>query len=323
MTGGGIFGGSSKQTTQSTSEPWEGAQPALQSAIGEAQKLYGQGVGSGVYTGSTVVPWSGQTQQAMGSIQNTANANMGGQGLSGQYQNLINNGGLTEDQRRMMGGYYDISTSGGYNDAMKSAQNNVQGVANSKYSVSPELQTVLDQTGAQVAGQVNLGASAAGRYGSGMHQGAVAKNVGEVTNNAILSDYQNFQGRRDAANQSLFGMGQNAFNNRQNALSSISGLAQQGISNLGTAYTGMNAPAQDLMSVGSMNEDLATRQMNDQLRIFNEQQNLPWENVSRLNAIASGAGSLGGTTRQTQPGQNPFMTALGYGASGLGLLGGF
>jgi hypothetical protein len=63
--------------------------------------------------------------------------------------------------------------------------------------------------------------------------------------------------------------------------------------------------------------------MNDKLRIFNETQSKPWENLARLNGIASGAGSLGGTTTQSQPGQNPFLTALGYGASGAGLLGSF
>jgi len=278
-------GGDSKQTTTTNSAPWPGAQPALNTALSGAQKLYDKGVGAQVYSGSTVVPWADETTDAMGGIEQMSRSNLSGRGLSGQYQNVINNGGFNSSQL----------------DALKNTRN----LANSTYSVSPELQAVLDQTGAQVANQVNLGASAAGRYGGGLHQGAVAKNVGEITNNAVLSDYQNFQGRRDAANNSLFGMG------------------QQGFGNLGTAYTGMQAPAQDLMTVGSMEEDLKTRNMNDKLRIFSEQQNLPWENVSRLNAIASGAGSLGGTTRQTQPGQNPFLTALGYGATGAGLLGGF
>ncbi|MNL48496.1 hypothetical protein D3C87_1713600 [compost metagenome] len=76
------------------------------------------------------------------------------------------------------------------------------------------------------------------------------------------------------------------------------------------------------MNVGAMNEDLATREMNDRLRLFNDQQNKPWEQLGRLNAIASGAGSMGGTQTTTQPGQNPFLTAAGYGLSGLGLLGG-
>jgi hypothetical protein len=77
------------------------------------------------------------------------------------------------------------------------------------------------------------------------------------------------------------------------------------------------------MQVGAMNEDLATRQMNDKLRIFNEQQNRPWENLSRFQAINSGAGQLGGSQTQTSPGQNPFLQAAGYGLTGAGLLGMF
>ncbi|MCZ7480559.1 hypothetical protein [Rhizobium rhizogenes] len=279
-----MSGGGKQQTTTQTSAPWSGAQPALNKAIEGAQNLYNSGTGAQVYTGSTVVPWSSETQQAMGNIQNNANANTGGSGLSGQYQGVINNGG--------------------YNDAQQGALRNTQSLANSTYSISPELQKVLDAQAAKVSDTVNLNASAAGRYGSGSNQSLLAKNVGDLANSTIYNDFNNWQGRRDAANTSLFNMG------------------QQGFNNLGAAYTGMNAPNQDLMNIGAMNEDLATRQKNDELRIFNEQQNKPWENLSRLNAIASGAGSMGGTTTTSQPGQNPFLTAAGYGLSGLGLLGG-
>ncbi|NNU70439.1 hypothetical protein G9X67_34880, partial [Rhizobium sp. WYCCWR 11152] len=117
--------------------------------------------------------------------------------------------------------------------------------------------------------------------------------------------YQAFQQRKDAANS-------NAFN-----------MASQGFGQLGQAYSGMQAPAQDLMKVGAMQEDLATRQMNDKLRIFNEHQQKPWENLARMQAIASGAGQLGGSTTQSAPGQNPFLTGLGYASTGAGLLGSF
>lgn len=276
--------GGSKQTTTQSSAPWSGAQPALTQAVGGAQNLYNAGVGSQVYTGSTVVPWSNQTMQAMGNIQNNANANINGKGLSGQYQGVINNGG--------------------FNSSQQGALDNTRNLANSSYSVSPELQKVLDAQAAKVGDQVNLNASAAGRYGSGANQTLLAKNVGDLTNSTIFNDYSNWQGRRDAANSNLFNMG------------------QQGFNNLGAAYTGLNAPNQDLMNIGAMNEDLATRYKNDELRIFNEAQNKPWEQLGRLNAIATGAGSMGGTQTTSQPGQNPFLTAAGYGLSGLGLLGG-
>lgn len=276
--------GGSKQTTTQTSSPWSGAQPALTQAIGGAQNLYNSGVGSQVYTGSTVVPWSSQTQQAMNNIQNNANVNTGNRGLSEQYQDTIVNGG--------------------YNHAQREALYNTRNLANSQFSVSPELQKVLDAQASKVSDAVNLNASAAGRYGSGANQTLLAKNVGDLANQTIYNDYTNFLGRRDAANSNLFNMG------------------QQGFNNLGAAYTGINAPNQDLMNIGAMNEDLATRYKNDELRIFNEAQNKPWEQLGRLNAIATGAGSMGGTTTESKPGPNPFLTAVGYGNTGLGLLSG-
>lgn len=271
--------GSSKQTTSSSSAPWAAAQPALKQGIGAAQSLYNSGTGAQVYNGSTVVPWSNNTQNGMASITENANANRNGNGLEGQYQGVINNGG--------------------YNSGQLEALNNTRSVANGSFDINsdPGFQQVVDQA----RNSVNAGASGAGRYGSGIHQQTMGNTIGDLG----ARQYQAFQQRKDAANSNLFNMG------------------GQGFSQLGQAYSGMQAPAQSLMQVGAMNEDLATRQMNDKLRIFNEQQNKPWENLSRLQAIASGAGQLGGSTTQSQPGQNPFLQALGYGATGAGLLGMF
>lgn len=272
--------GSSKQTTQTvTNDPWAGAQPGLNAANTAALKLFNAGTGADVMEDSTVIPWSSQSTQAMNNIQNSATANSGGMGLSGQYQGIIDNGG--------------------FNGSQLDALNNTRSVANSNFDINadPGFQQVLDQA----RNSVNGSASGAGRYGSGIHQQTMTNTIGDLG----ARQYQNFQARKDAANANLFGMG------------------QQGLGNLGTAYTGMQAPNTDLMNVGAMNEDLATRQMNDKLRIFNETQSKPWEQIGRLNAIASGAGQMGGTSTTAQPGSNPFLTALGYGSSGLGLLGSF
>jgi hypothetical protein len=275
--------GSSKTTQTTNSAPWKDAQPALNTALTGAQDLYKAGTGAQVYSGSTVVPWDKQTVAGQNIITNAANANSGGKGLSAQYQGIIN--------------------SGGYNAAQNTALGNTTALANAKWGVSPELQKIIDQTNTDANTSVGLSNSAAGRYGSGQANSAVADAISKNTNNLLYSDLNNFNTRKDAANSNLFNMG------------------QTGVGNLGTAYSGLKAPATDLMQVGSMNEDLATRNMNDQLRIFDANQNKPWEQVARLNAIASGAGQLGGSQTTTQPGQNPFLSALGYGATGLGLLG--
>lgn len=347
--------GSSKTTTTASNAPWAAAQPALNTALTDAQKLYKDGTGSAVYTGSTVVPWDQQTQQGMNQTTAAANANSNGAGTSGQFQSIIDNGGytgdqknassalsgilsgdgLTDAQRQAMSGFQSTIGSGGYNAAQQNALTNTQGVANGAFDINsdPGFQQVVDQA----RNSVNGTASAAGRYGGGIREQTMVNTIGDLG----ARQYQNFQARKDAANSNLFSMGQTGQSNvagaqgslanlgqtgtanRMNAASSLYDMGQGAIGNLGTAYNGLQAPAQDLMKVGSMNEDLATRNMNDKLRIFNDTQQKPWENLSRLNAIASGAGQLGGTSTQSQPGQNPFLSALGYGASGAGLLGSF
>lgn len=283
-----MSGGSKTQTTTTNNAPWSVAQPALQKGLSGALAAYNKDPtgAKSVYTGSTVVPWSANTQAGMGSIREAANANEGGAGLSGQYQDVINNGGFTAPQM----------------DAM----NNTRAIANSTFDINanPAFQEVLRQAQDSARDSVNLSAGGAGRYGSGTHQGVLGDTIGDLTSRMVGNEYTNWQNRRDAANTSLFNMGQG------------------GLENLGAAYSGLKLPGTDLMQLGAMDEDLATREMNDKLRIFNEQNNAPWAQLGKLNAIASGAGQLGGTSTQTQPGQNPFLTALGYGTTGLGLLGG-
>lgn len=280
--------GSSKTTTTASSAPWSAAQPALKTGLKAAEDTFNADPtgAKSVYTGSTVTPWSQNTQNAMGMISGAANANSGGAGLSGQFQDVINNGGFTAPQM----------------DAL----NNTRTIANSSFDINanPAFQQVLKQAQDSARDAVNLNAGGAGRYGSGIHQDTLGSTIGDLTSRMVGNEYTNWQNRRDAANTSLFNMGNSGFQN------------------LGSAYEGLKLPATDLMQLGAMDEDLATRMKNDELRIFNDKNNAPWNQIAKLNAIASGAGQLGGTQTQTQPGQNPFLTALGYGTTGLGLLGG-
>jgi hypothetical protein len=277
--------GGSTTTTTTNNAPWSGAQPALGQALGGAQDLVNRGIGSQVYTGSTYAPASQGSVMAAETAGSLGSSNIGGKGLSGQLQGIIN--------------------SGGYNGAQLDSLNNTRNLANSSWSVSPELQKVIDQTNADANTNVSLANSASGRYGSGSANSAVADAVSKNTNNLLYSDLNNFNTRRDAANSNLFNMGQTA----------------QG--NLTNAYTGLQAPIQNLSQWGQFVDDYNNKELNDRLRIFNESQTKPWEQISRLNAIASGAGQLGGTTTQSQPGQNPWLQAAGYGLTGAGLLGSF
>lgn len=347
--------GKSTSTQKSTNEPWAPAQPAIQTGLTQAQNLYNSGVGSQVYTGSTVVPFSQQTQTGLAATQRAANANINGAGLSGQYQSVINNGGFTAPQRTAMSGFGSYANGSGNVDtnpfasvvsqamAPSVSQRNLARMASGQYlnNADPNFERALGAASDAAAEQVNLSASGMGRYGGAVHQGNLAKTVGDMQAGARTQQYNQNVANMLSANSMIdanrlsgLNTGLSALNSRasiqgQNADRALGAYGQMfnagqtGFGNLGSAYSGMSAPISDLMGVGSQYEGLMGRQINDQIRVFDAAQNAPWENLARLNAIASGAGSLGGTSSGTAqvPGQNPFLTGLGAASSGLGLLG--
>ena len=169
----------------------------------------------------------------------------------------------------------------------------------------PNFERALSAASESAANQINLGASGAGRYGGAVHQGNVAREIGNYEAGQRVGQYNLERDRQTQAAQGLFNAG------------------QQGFSNLGQAYSAMRDPYQDLINIGGYGEDLSTRLKNDEIRRFEAQQAAPRQNIEWLNAIASGAGSLGGTSTATaqQPGRSPFATALGYGTGLASILG--
>ncbi len=281
-----MSGDSNKTTTTASNTPYKAAQPLLDKGMGDALKAYNNGGLVKPNTMSTVVPFAQQTQHGMASLGGLATANSNGQGLSGQYQDIINNGGYNADQQ--------------------SAVNNIKQTANSSYDMNanPGFANVLKQAQDAATGSVNGLAAGMGRYDSGTHQGVLGKTVGDVTGNMVSSDFNNWLGRRDSAQQQLFNAG------------------QQGQTNLGAAYTGAQAPANTNMQLGAMNEDLYGRTLNDQLRIANDRNNAPLANIQALLAAANGAGSYGTQTSTAQGPNNTFSNIAGGILGGGSLLGG-
>jgi hypothetical protein len=280
--------GTKTQTNTTSSEPWSPAQPALKTGLADAESLYSRGIGGEYYGGNTAIPFDANTQKGMDYLGGMARQNLQGDGVTGRYQTAIWNGG--------------------FNAPQMDAVSNLTKVANAAPDIygDPAYMQVRDRVAADTTQGVNLGAASAGRYGSGAHTDVLQRSLSDSLAGMDVSQLQRQQGRQDAATQNLFNAG------------------QQGFSNLGTAYQGMKAPTQDLMGIGTMYEDLAGRNKNDEIRLFQESQDAPWNAITRLNAVAGGAGSMGGTSNATAqtPGQNPFATGLGYASSGIGILGG-
>lgn len=278
--------GTTTTTQNTTAQPYKKAKPLVNTALNDAMRAYSQGIGGQTYTGSTVVPMANQTTQAYGDVSRNATANMGGQGMSGQLQGIIDNGGFNSEQR--------------------TALDNFQNTANSSYDMNanPGFQNVLQKAQNDARNQVGMSASAMGRYGSGIAQGNVAREVGNLTDRMVSDDFNRWLGRKDSANQNLF-----------NA-------AQAGLGNMSSAYGAMQAPATAQLGVGAAYEDLYKRQLDDQLRIFDDRQNAPWNQFNRLMGMGNLTSSYAPkSTVSTAPGQNPLLSTIGGVSTGYGLLG--
>jgi len=267
------MGGKSTTTQTTSNQPYAAAQPLLNKSMGDALKLYNDGGLVKPNTQSTVVPFSQQTTQGMNALQGLANDNIGGNGLSGQLQGIINNGGYNADQQTALEGIRNTAT-GAFD-----------------INSDPGFQQVFDKT----QNAVNQNAAGLGRYASGTHEGVMTRELGDLG----ARQYQDFQNRKDNAQQQLFNAG------------------QTGQGNMVSAFDAAQAPSNVLMGLGSMNEDLYGRTLNDQLRIANEAQNAPLANMQALNAIASGSGSFGTNTQQAQGPSNTFSNALGAGLGAM------
>lgn len=271
-------GGTQTTETQSTNQPWPGVKKILNHGFKDALQLYRKGIGSN--PGSNVVQMSNDTVNANDEARRIAMANMGGNGLSGQYQNVIN--------------------SGGYNPEMQDAINNLRTRATSTYDPKTSgFEDVLKSTLRDAGSAVDEGASSAGRYGSGIHEGVKERTLGDLSNSARYGDFQNWM------------------NDRNSAVSQLGNMGQAGFGNLQTAYSGMQDPVRTQLGVGSQFEDLMKRTIEDRNRALND----PWSQLNKLLGVAgagSGYGTTSGTT--TAPGPNPLLQTIGGVSSGYGLL---
>ena len=286
----------SYQPTTSNSEPWSAAQPALQTALGSAQSLYANDVGYKPYTGQTQAALSSQTQQGLDQTQQIAQGQGGLLGQAGYNYatDLINSGGMSADQR--------------------SALAPLQATANGDYlnQTNPYLQQMLDANAEKVRNQVNSSMSGAGRYGSGAHTTQLSKGITDATAPLLYQNYDAERQRQLSAAQGLTDIYGQASNRALQTAGMGASLTDQ-----------LYAPAERLAGVGAVYDSRAQDAINSQIDLYNQQQSRPWEQLSRLNAIATGAGQLGGSQTSTKPvaQQSTLQSLLGYGTLGAGLLG--
>lgn len=361
-------GGTQQTTTSTSAKPYKKSEPLINQGLSDAFDLYRNGVGSQVDTSSHVVPFSKFDTTAYGNLNQIANQNSGGRGLQGNLQDIINGGGFNNYQSNalgnMQGQLRGLGTNGltgsqdkvmnrfqdqlknlgrdGLTNVQDQALKNYQTTANSDYSLdaNPGARGVLNGEIRDTTNAVNLNAAANGRYGSGVHEGVLAQKVGDLSNSFRYNDFNNFLGRKDAANQNMAGLsqqglgnvqgfggainalGQQGFQNRQGLSSSLFNAGQAGLGNMTSAYAGMQAPETTRLGIGQAYDQKYADMINDRSRIFQAQQSAPWDQIGRLLNVANLNGQYkdqSGTT--VAPGPNPFLQTLGGVTTGVGLLG--
>ena len=283
----GLFSKGSSTTTQSAgAQPWAPTIPGLQMGINSANQAFQSGVGSQPYTASMVTPFSAPTTQAFGDIQNLANQFQPSfNQMAGNVGALAGEGGLNALQDQSVAALQGIvNDPTGLNAMQQQAYGYLNPIAaGQNLQGNPYLDEVINRSAADITGAQNMAASQAGRYGSGGYQGVTQKAIADMAAPLRYQDYNTQQQRMDQAIRDTFGMGSTGFQQRGGAISDLAQMGQQQWNNItglptamGNAFQQSLAPSNARLGVGQAYEDLYTRQLNDQERIFREQQAQPW-----------------------------------------------
>jgi hypothetical protein len=350
------MGGSSK-STQTTFT----SQPGVNEVLGSAKTIFNSGVPWAPDTSSHVTPFSQQTSYGLTGLTNVSKAAIDPFNKNfGRINAVVGDGGLNNLQDQQVGRLQGVAnnptglnalqmkaynqltpTANGLNAEQQQALNYLTPIASGQARQNnPYLDGVIRRTSDDIGSSTNLQASAAGRYGSGAHQGVLADAVGDMSANMRYQDYGQQQGRQDAAINSLFGMGTTGATQRSNALGQQFGMGatgqQQRMDAIGSlynagreqrqnvlagtqqlqdAYQARLDPFRTMLDVGQQYEGLNSRVLQDQARILQERKNALTDPVNWLANLA-GAFQGGQQVQTTRTSESPFNNPLFNGLLG-------
>lgn len=308
----------------------------------EAQNQYNQGM-PGQFPGSTVVPFSDQTQAGLNYMQDYAQ--QGPFGMQ-QAQGALNNSmssyrpGMETMAQGAGGGMQNIF--GGLS-AMQGLRPTTEGMDTLRATANGDMigkNPWTDRLAGQVSDRVNSQFAQAGRYGSNAHTEGLTSGLSDLYGSIYAGERQNQLG---AAN-SLGGFQANDLSRGLQGLGMAGQFADTGYgrqldaagmwadtaSNAnaqGMAAAGMLPglynyglqPANTMLMAGAEYENLAGQYLADAQNRYNYDANAGRANVSWLADMMNGLPTYGTTTgTTTQPGQrrSPLAGALGGAASG-------
>lgn len=238
-------GSKSTQTTSSSSSPWGPTQGLLQDIVGQAGTVGGN-------VSNFTPTFSNTTMQGVQGLEQAGQQ----PGAAAGYLNQVVPG---------MGQ--------GFQTGLGGLQNTAQG---GNLQPNPYLAQMLDYANQNTANKVNEQFSGAGRYGSAAHSGALAREIGAQTTNAMMSNYNTERGYQNAANNTLYGGG-------------AAGGALAGQLDQANLYD-----EQALLQAGQMRDQMATAMRTAPMTALEWQKNM-----------VAPIGAMGGQQQGTQVKQTP------------------
>jgi len=290
-------GGGNQTTTQRT-EPYAPAEPFLQDILGEAQNIYRSGLGRSFFPGSTVVPFADQTQQALNLQQAAAVEQAQTSPLQAQAAQTF--------------GQFAASPQSSYGQLTPQAD---------------YLSGIREGITSDVLGQVQSQFGGMGRTGtSPMAQQAVARGVTQAYAPIAAQMSQAERARQQSGLESQFGRqfsGSQADIGRQQAgMESAFGRQLQAAGQLPGIQQGLDLRRQQAIAslggVGSAYENLAQRQLQDQIARFQFGQTAPMQQLQQYAGLISPIASGFPTGINTAPGQQASTLGGAFGGAVAG-----
>lgn len=272
-----------------SNDPWKGQEPYLRDMFGEAQALYGAGVGQQYYPGQTVAPFSDPTQMGFDMLMGRAGGTPG-QGVMGGYlgQSLMNSG----TDPLAMTAYGGFLGSNPYLDSV----------------YNKGAQQITDSFNQEIMPGLNATFGGGGRADSGLHQLYAGEAAGEAT---------------DALGNLAASIYAPAYESERDRMVGAAGdLSQQAMTAAGLmpSYDQlMRTNIQDVLNVGGALEDQSQRLIDADMARWNFGQQAPWDALGRYSGIVNSLpGGYG--TQTTDPSSGSRLAGgVGGAMAGYGL----
>ena len=328
-------------TTQTSGEvnPWEPAVPYLQDILKQAENIYQSDVGKQYFPGSTVIPFTPQTQQALDLTEARSFDLMGPSSIYGTAADTMT-GAATGAMGTSYGGpNLGVGVGSGYG-----GPNLGLGISNVYGGLTPQadyLSDVRSSIGSDVMGNIATQFGGMGRTGTspGAQQAAsrgftqayapIAQAAAEAERARELTAGEAQQRRLYGASQADIARQQQAALDQQRRLygasqADIARAQQAGEAGLGRRLTGAaGLPGMQQMmdqrtasgiaqlgDVGGAYEGLAGRNLQEQMARYNFSQQSPYQRLAAYSQMVNPLAGMGYAGTQYQPEASPLMSGL-------------